>query len=94
MGKVARKKNGGTPNFFQNIQQTMSKNKIKLAGTEFEPRTFDTQSQHANLYTMEFNCQFKESYDYIPKDSQCANLLKSAYQNPQTFEQMHLYSTA
>ena len=56
MGKVARKKNGGTPKFFQNIQQTMTKNKIKLAETEFEFRTSGTQGQHAIHYTMEFNC--------------------------------------
>ena len=55
MGKVARKKNGGTPKFFQNIQQTMAKNKIKLAGPEFELRTSVTQSQHTNHYTVEFN---------------------------------------
>ena len=59
MGKVARKKNGGTPKFFLNIQQTMTKNKIKLAGTEFELRTSGTQSQQANEYTMEFNCQIQ-----------------------------------
>ena len=57
MGKVARKNNGGNPKFFLNIQQTMTKNKIKLAGTEFELRTSGTQSQHANHYTMEFNHQ-------------------------------------
>ena len=28
-----------------------------------------------------------------PPISQCARLLKSAYQNPQTFKQMHLYTT-
>ena len=28
----------------------------------------------------------------ISNTSQCDELLKSAYQNPQTFEQMHLYT--
>ena len=50
MGKVARKKNGGIPKFFQNIQHTMTKNKIKLPGTELELRTSGTQIQHSNHY--------------------------------------------
>ena len=35
----------------------MTINKIKLAGSNFEPRTSSIQSQLANHYTMEFNCQ-------------------------------------
>ena len=40
----------------------MTKNKIKLAGAEFELRTSGTQSQHANHYTMELTYQYLKNH--------------------------------